>query len=84
MDFRTDVTDYGAPEFLVSGPVSISWINAHQLRFTYYSKRTTGDVVSHHAVWDIDDLRAAVQLYNTVFPEIFRDRVLTLVVRNER
>lgn len=75
MDLVEDVSDFNAPEFVVNGPSSIEWISPHQVRITYYCRRKTGNIATHHAIWDIDELLAAHEAYDVALVKLRRESV---------
>ena len=54
VDFVPEFIDQGAPEFYVTGIASIERISPHEVRFTKYTRRRDGNMVTHHEVWNIE------------------------------
>lgn len=73
MDLVDEVTDYGAPEFVVNGPSTIEWISPHQVRITYYVRRRAGNVATHHTIWDIDELMEAHRMYDMALAKLTKE-----------
>ena len=53
MNFVDDTSDFGAPEYAVTGIASIERISIGQVRIAKYSRRKDGNSVLFHEVWDL-------------------------------
>lgn len=63
MDFVEELTDFGAPEYAVTGVASIERISAGQVRISKYSRRKDGNIVVFHEVWDYQTWRKSFPPY---------------------
>lgn len=63
MKFVGDAVDYGAPEFVVTGPAEVERISAGQVRVSYYMRRNGENVIVCHIVWDAVEIARSMAVF---------------------